>query len=129
VSEPKTGDPVSLRWAIWLLFAEAVAIAVASGWLVYWAVTQPTVGAKSTVVSVGFPVGLAVVFGLLAWQLRRRQSWARGPAIVLEMLLIPIGFYMIAGGVAWLGIPVLVVGLVGAGLLLAPSSREALGIY
>jgi hypothetical protein len=120
---------VSLRWAIWLLLVEAAGIVVASGWLVYWAITQPRVGAESTVVSVGFPFALAVVIALLSWQLRRRQAWARGPAIVLEMLLIPIGFYMIGGGVPWLGAPVLVLGLVGAGLLLAPSSREALGIH
>jgi hypothetical protein len=60
--------------------------------------------------------------------LHHRRGWARGPAIVLEMLFIPIGYYMTTGGLAWLGLPVMALGLVGAGLLLAPSTRTALGL-
>ncbi len=71
---------------------------------------------------------MAGVLGLLAWSLHRRQRWARGPAIVLELLLLPIGYYMVAGGVAWLGLPTMALGLVGAGALLAPTTRSALGI-
>lgn len=129
VTEPKTGDRASLRAAIWLLFVEAVGVLVTTGFLGYAAATQPTVSAPSAIVSVVFPLGLAVVLALLAWQLRRRHAWARGPSIVLELLMVPVGYYMIAGGAAWIGIPVMIVGLAGAGLLLAPSSREALGIH
>ncbi|HEY2673303.1 MAG TPA: hypothetical protein VGJ07_23435 [Rugosimonospora sp.] len=129
VTEPKTGDRTSLRAAIWLLLVEAVGVLVATGFLGYDAATQSTVGASSTVASVAFPLGLAVVLALLGWQLRRRQAWARGPAIVLEMLMVPVGYYMVAGGAVWIGVPVMIIGVVGAGLLLAPSSREALGIH
>jgi hypothetical protein len=129
VTDPKTGDPASLRWAIWLLLIEAAGLVVATVLVAYYAATQPRVGVGSTIVSVAVVFGLAVVLALLGRQLRRHQAWARGPSIVLEMLLIPIGYYMIAGGVPWLGVPVLVLGVAGAGLLLAPSSREALGIH
>jgi hypothetical protein len=129
VTEPKTGDPVTLRWAVWLLLVEAAGVVLASGLLGYYATTRPTVTAASAVTSVVFPLGLGVLLGVLGWQLRAHRSWARGPAIVLELLMVPIGFYMVSGGAAVVGIPVLVLGLVGAGLLLAPSSREALGIH
>jgi hypothetical protein len=44
------------------------------------------------------------------------------------MMLLPIGYSMIRGGLAWVGVPVLLLGLFGAGLLLAPATRESLGI-
>ena len=75
-----------------------------------------------------FPAGLAVLLALLGWQLVRLRSWARGPAIVLELLLAPLGYYMVIGGAAWLGIPAIVAGLACTGLLVAPASRQALGI-
>jgi hypothetical protein len=43
-------------------------------------------------------------------------------------MLLPIGWFMVGGGLAWLGVPVFVLGLVGAGLLVAPTTREALGV-
>jgi hypothetical protein len=70
----------------------------------------------------------AAMLAGLAWSLSRRKGWARGPAIVLEMLLIPIGWYMLTGGLPLLGLPTILAGLVGAGGLLAPSTRAALGL-
>ena len=49
-------------------------------------------------------------------------------AIVIELLLLPIGYYMVTGGAAYLGIPLMIVGIFGAGLLLAPATRTALGL-
>jgi hypothetical protein len=75
-----------------------------------------------------FPAGLAVFLGLLGWQLARLRSWARGPAIALELLLLPLGYSMVVGGSAWLGVPAIVGGLACTGLLVAPASRQALHI-
>jgi hypothetical protein len=35
---------------------------------------------------------------------------------------------MIAAGLTWLGVPTMIFGLVGSALLLAPSTRTALGL-
>ena len=43
-------------------------------------------------------------------------------------MLLPIGYYMAKGGLPWYGIPVLLAGLFGAGLLVAPATRDALGV-
>jgi hypothetical protein len=75
------------------------------------------------------PVGYAVVLALLAWQLRARRAWARGVAIVLQLLLLPLGYALLTTGAPLIGVPLIAVGVVGAGLLLARSSREALGIH
>jgi len=70
---------------------------------------------------------LAALMGGLGWMLWRRRAWARGPAIVLQLLLVPIGYTMVSGGL-WLGLVVMAVGLCGAGTLLAPATRASLGM-
>ena len=72
-------------------------------------------------------VGVLIVGGL-SRALSNLKTWARGPAIVLELLLLPIGYTMITNGLAYVGIPVVLIGLFGAGLLLAPATRAALGL-
>ncbi len=113
---------------MWLLYVEAVGTAVAAGFFAYEGFTQKSVSVGSAVTSVAYPAGIAVLLAGLGLLLSRRRGWARGPAIVLQLLLLPIGYYMIAGGVPWLGVPVMLFGLVCAGLLLAPATRLSLGI-
>src|SRR2546430_8879744 len=48
---------------------------------------------------------VAVLLGLLSVTLGRARAWARGPSIALELLLVPIGYYMTVGGTPWLGVP------------------------
>ena len=102
------GAPGTLRLAVWLLLAQAVAVAGLVIFLVYQDVTETSTAAGSArgaILVIVYAAVMAGVLGLLAWSLHRRQRWARGPAIVLELLLLPIGYYMVAGGVAWLGLP------------------------
>lgn len=84
--------------------------------------------AQSAAGTAVFAALMAGLLGGLAAALGRLRAWARGPAIVIEILLVPIGYYMITGGIAWLGVLTMAVGLIGAGLLLAPSTRTALGL-
>lgn len=126
---PRTTAPGTLRWAVRLLFVQAFGAAVVGGVLVYAALTQRAMSLASAITTVSVPFGMAALLAALAWQLTRRRSWARGLAIVLELLLLLLGYTMISGGAAWAGIPLMALGLGGAVLLLAPSSREALGIH
>ncbi|MBO0871217.1 MAG: hypothetical protein J2P15_21905 [Micromonosporaceae bacterium] len=120
--------PTTLRWAVWLLYLEAAAAVVLAAVLGYAVATQPAVSLSSALATVGFTVGLAVLLAALGLLLSRRRSPARGPAIVLELLLLPVGYYMVTGGVAWFGVPVILLGLACSVLLFAPSTREFLGI-
>jgi hypothetical protein len=45
---------------------------------------------------------------------------------VRQLLLVPIGVTMLTGGLPAVGIPTVVIGLVGAGTLMAPATRGAL---
>lgn len=128
-----TGAPTpttapTLRWAVVLLAVETVATGVFTAYLIWEAATRTSVSTRSAWATPAFFAICAAILGGLAWALYGFRTWARGPAIVLEMLLIPLAYYMITGGVPLIGVPVLLVGLLGAGLLLAPSTRTALGM-
>lgn len=120
--------PATLRVAVWLLGAETVALAVLVGLLAYADLTATAQSGRGAVASTLFAAVLTVVLGALTAALYRRQRWARGPAIVLQLLLLPIGYTMLTGGAAWLGLPALACGLAGAASLLAPATRAALSV-
>jgi hypothetical protein len=130
VTEPNTAAgsraPGTLRAAVVLLAGQAVAIAAVTGYLAYRDLADHT---SLTLTLTGFCAALAALLGFLGYSLARRRAWARGPAIVLELMLLPIGYYMIKGGVPWLGVAVLLLALCTAGLLLAPATRATLGVH
>lgn len=118
--------PATLRWAVGLLAAQAVGLVGLTIVLVYADVVATATTPQGAIGLTIFTALLAALLGLLAWSLLRRRRWARGPSIVLQLLLVPIGWTMINGGQPLLGIPVIALGLAGAGLLLAPATREYL---
>jgi hypothetical protein len=131
VSEPTGGGPrqSTLIWAVVLLGVQTLGVAAVTGFLLYEDLTAaPASSARDAWSITGFAAAATALLGVLCWALWHRRSWARGPSIVLELLLVPIGYYMIRGGLPWLGVPVSLLGISGAGLLLAPATREALGI-
>jgi hypothetical protein len=111
---------------VWALAAETLGLVALVIYLVYADIAGGAESARGAVMVTLFAALMATVFGLLAATLRRRRSWARGPAIVLQLLLVPIGYSMASAGMAWAGVPVIVLGLAGAAALIAPSTREAL---
>ncbi len=124
----RSGGPATLRWAVWLLYAEALAVGVVTGLLLYAAATEKAVTAGTAITVIVFMAGLAALLAMLGVLLGRRKAGARAPAIVLELLFLPIGYYVVEGGVPWLGVPLMIVGLACAVLLFAPATRQALGI-
>lgn len=118
--------PWTMRWAVGLLFVEAAALGGLAAFLGYKDLTATNLrGALAFTI---FVLLVAVVLALLGVNLVRRHRLARGPTIAFQLLLLPTGYYMITGGLAWLGLPVIAVALGIAGLLIAPASRDALGI-
>jgi peptidoglycan/LPS O-acetylase OafA/YrhL len=120
--------PAPLGWAIRLLYAEAAAVAVVTGYLVYEDVTGTATDVRAAILVTLYALALAAALGGLAYALSRRRPWARGPVVAIQLLLVPVGYYLATGGQPWYGIPIALVGLVVAGLLVAPSSTKALGV-
>jgi hypothetical protein len=120
--------PATLRWAIWLLLTEAVALGALTLFLIYEDVTADPTDLTSALLITVFAAGGTAILVFVARALGNKRAGARAPAIVLQLLLLPIGYYMIGGGLAWLGIPLMAVGLAVCGLLLSPPTTKALGL-
>ncbi|WBB66628.1 hypothetical protein [Micromonospora sp. WMMD812] len=120
--------PVTLRWAVRLLRGEAVAVALIAVWLVWADLTaDTTAGLTSALLVTAFAVGAAVALWALGGALARCRAGARAPAIVLQLMLLPIGWYMVQGGLGWLGVPLMALGVGVSALLVSPATTRALG--
>ncbi len=120
--------PSPLLWAVRLLYAEAVAAGIVAGYLVYEDATAAASDQRAAILVTVYAVALAGVLGGLAYALWRCRPWARGPVVALQLMLLPVGYYLATGGKAWLGVPIALLGLLVGGLLVTPSSTRALGV-
>lgn len=124
-SAGSTGD-VMLRWAVRLILAQAVVLAAVTAFLAYASVRSQASTVRVELSVTGYALLITALLALVGIALLRRRRWARGPAIVLELLQVPIALGMLTGGMPAIGVPVLLVSATAAGLLLAPSTRLAL---
>ncbi|MEH0843864.1 hypothetical protein V6U81_15875 [Micromonospora sp. CPCC 205711] len=120
--------PDTLRWAVRLLRGEAVALALLAAWLVWADLTAARTDLVSALFVTGFAVAGAVALWALGGALARRRSGARAPAIVLQLMLLPVGWYMVQGGMGWLGVPLMLLGVGVCALLVSPPTTRALGV-
>ena len=80
----------------------------------------------ATLLEAGFTVVAGVLVLLVARGLGRAAGWSRSPAVVLQLLALPVGVGLVQGRVWYAAVPVL--GLAAAVLyqLATPEAREAL---
>ncbi|ABP56130.1 hypothetical protein Strop_3699 [Salinispora tropica CNB-440] len=110
-----------------MLRGEAVAVGLIAGWLLWANLAAPTVDLASALLLTGFAAGAAAALWALGGALARRRTGARAPSIVLQLMLLPIGWFMIQGGLGWLGGPLMALGLGVTALLLSTPTTRALG--
>ncbi|MEO3778090.1 hypothetical protein ABGB16_14840 [Micromonospora sp. B11E3] len=120
-------NPTTLAWAVRLLRAEAVALGLVAVWLVWADLTADTTDLPSALLVTAFAGGGAAALWALGGALGRRRAGARAPAIVLQLMLLPVGWYMIQGGLGWLGVPLMALGVGVSALLVSPQTTRALG--
>ncbi|GIF72730.1 hypothetical protein [Asanoa siamensis] len=125
---PAEPAPSTLRAAVWLLFAEAAGMVVLTAYLVYELLTVEAVDTTSGLLLAVFAAFGALALFLIGRALGQGRAGARGPGIVLQLMLCAVGYYMIQGGLAWLGALLIALGLLLCGLMLAPASNRALGV-
>ncbi|MEU8889636.1 hypothetical protein [Streptomyces sp. NPDC048442] len=76
-------------------------------------------------------IALAVLPLLAANGLRLRRSWSRGPAMITQLMALPVAYTLMTTDGAWsipAGIALAVVAVVSLALLLNPAVVDALGI-
>lgn len=120
--------PVALRAAVLLIAAEAAAVGVVAAYLVYEDLTATATSLTGALLITAFAVAAAVTLGALARALHHRRGGARGLTVVLQLMLLPVGYYLSVGGRPGVGVPVIGLAMLVIGLLVTPASTRALGL-
>jgi hypothetical protein len=125
-ARPRPAAPSSLRWAAVVVGLEAALIGAGAVVLLYLTLTSTPESLPRAIAEIVF-VGLgAALLGAAAVGLARVSSWARGPVVVLQILL-----GLLALTTAFqaqrplIGLPVLVLAAAVLYLLATPASRLA----
>jgi hypothetical protein len=123
---PRTAAPRSLRWAAVVVGVEAAALAVGALVLLYLVVTSTADSVAAAVGEIVFVAAGAAVLAAAAVGLWRVAAWARGPVVVLQLLLAALAYTAaFQAGQPAIGLPVLVLVAVELYLLATPESRLA----
>ena len=123
---PRTEAPRTLRWAAIVVGVEAAALAVGALLLLYLVVTSTADSVAAAVGEVVFVAAGAAVLAACAVGLWRVAAWARGPVVVLQLLLAALAYTTaFQAGQPAIGLPVLVLVAVELYLLATPESRLA----
>ncbi|HCT78264.1 MAG TPA: hypothetical protein DGG94_15730 [Micromonosporaceae bacterium] len=118
--------PLTLRVAIGLLTIQTIALAGLSAFLIYADLTKPRGEGFLAIYVTIFAIALTLGFALVTRAVARRSAAGRGAAIALELLLLAPVYYMITGGLSWLGWLIGSVAVAVMVSLMAPPTNRVL---
>lgn len=132
---PPLDDPKREPRVVLLLVAvtataiEAIALAVAAiGLTVYQASGHRPQSVADSWGVVAMAVVGAVLLGFVVRALVRRRRWARSPAVLTQLIGLPIGIGLSGDGGAAVGVPLTVCTAVALVGLLAPATSRAFDV-
>ncbi|WP_329136310.1 hypothetical protein OG552_24360 [Streptomyces sp. NBC_01476] len=120
---PAGPPPLRLLLAAGVAGLEGLAVAV-------WGVTMFFTGGANAVLAGLLVLVMAALPLGAAYGLRRARRWSRGPALIMQLLALPVAWTMIKSE-AWVvpaGVGVAALALGGLFLLVHPATTDALGI-
>ncbi|WP_163509353.1 hypothetical protein [Fodinicola acaciae] len=120
--------PGTLIAVIALLELEAVALVGVAVWSVIDTFTLPAQSLAWAVTMDVVLVAAAALCAWLGWLLLNLRAGARNPSVALHLLALPIGYYMVTGGLPVIGAILFALCVAGVVLLVWPSTTKALGI-
>jgi hypothetical protein len=123
-AQPRPSWPLVTATAVVTIEA-AVLAASAVGLAVYQAVGHRPHDTVDSWLVVAFAAVGAGALTQVARGLRRRRRWARSPAVLAQLLTLPVAVNTFGNGVWWVATPLLVCGLLGLVGLFAPSTTHA----
>ncbi|WP_239159222.1 hypothetical protein [Winogradskya humida] len=121
-------SPVTLLWAVRLLFAQATALAALTAYLIYLDLTAaPDALGVAISLTVFAALGAGAVY-LVARALARRAGRARGPAVVIQLFILATGGFLLNVGPVWLGVLLMAISALVGLLCVLPPTNKALGL-
>jgi hypothetical protein len=79
----------------------------------------------ATLLEAGFALIAGALLLLVARGLTRTAGWARSPAVVAQLLALPVGVGLVQGRVWWAAVPVLALAVGVLYALFTPQARAA----
>lgn len=129
---PETAGPRPRRltYAAALAALEGLALAVGGGWMLVLGFTGGPDDRRQAVTGGVTLIMLALLPLFAARGLLGRRSWSRGPAVITQVLALPVAYNLLqADSVAIpAGIALAVVAIAALVLLVNPATTQALGI-
>jgi NADH:ubiquinone oxidoreductase subunit K len=123
VPRPK---PTTLATCAALVGLEALGLLAAAVFYLVELVVATEDDAVRALVSAGLALLAAVGLALVARGLRARRRWARSPALVTNLLVVPVAVGLLQGGRWYVGLPLVVLALAVLVLLFHPSTSADL---
>jgi hypothetical protein len=118
--------PAAVRRAALVVAVESAALAVVALVLLYLTITSTADSVPRAVAEIVYVAFFAVLLAAAAVGLWRVSGWARGPVVVLQVLLGLFGYTSaFEAGQPVVGIPILVLVALELYLLLTPEARLA----
>lgn len=128
VTGQESDTPASLLWAVRLLLLQAAGLAALAVYLVVRLITAEDVLVGVAVALIVMVALAAAAVVVVARSLGRRRSGARGPAILVQLLIIASGGFVLQTGPSWLGLVMIAVAVLTGVLVVLPASTRALGV-
>ena len=116
----------SLRACAVLVAVEALALAGVAVFFVVEVVVATPADRVRALVAAFLALLTAVGLGLVARALAGRRRWARAPALVVNLLVLPVAVDLLRGGRWYVGGPLVLYALVVLVLLFLPATEAAL---
>jgi hypothetical protein len=121
-------NPPTLRAAVGLILLEAVGTAAVTAYLAWQVLVGDTAHLGVALGVSLFALLCTAALAAVGAALARRRSGARGPAVVFQLMIVVVGYYLTQGGPVWPGVALIAIGLVAGGLVVSPPTTRALGL-
>lgn len=125
---PRAVLPITLKTVLVALVLEAAGLVTLGSFAIASSTTGQALSYGAGITEGVVAVVLAAMLAVFSTAMAKRQSWARNATIFLQLMLLPIGFFMIKAGLWWWGGPVMLLGLVTCLVLVSAPVRRVLGV-
>ena len=116
----------TLVWCAALVGLEAAGLLAAAAFYLVELLVADAGDAVRALVTVALALAAGTGLALVARGLRRRRRWSRAPALVTNLILLPVAYGLVQGGRWYVGLPLLALGVAVLVLLFAPATAAAL---